>query len=592
MWIACLILSVSSVVISAVITVAWNFFEKNRRTRLNIFRALIVGIFFASAFMLLPVYISSEGGAVIPFFMSIFNSMKMFTFGVEFGVIGDALVACDEWLRPIYRLWSAILLVGAPIFTFGFVLSFFKNISAIIKYYSLFFKDIYVFSELNERSLTLAADIKKKYSGVGIVFNGVSEEGEHNSELAERAKCMGAVCFKKEVLSVPYGRHSKSRDINFFAIDGDETENLNKTLGLVELYKNRRNTRIYVFSSKIESELLLTAIDKGEIKVRRVNEVQSLINRVLYERGEIIFENASEADERGERAVRAAVIGMGNHGTEMVKALAWFGQMDGYSIETDAFDRDPLALEKFRALAPELMSEEHNGSRVSEDARYTIRIHSDCDVESFAFASRISEMKGTTYVFISLGDDELNIRTAVNLRMLFERAGAHPIIQAVLNNSRQKKALEGIRNYRGQEYDIEFIGDIESSYTESVMINSELEREALERHLKWGKEEEFWAFEYNYRSSVASAIHMRARIKCGIAGADKPTEALTDEERRSIEILEHRRWNAYMRAEGYVFSGSRDKSSRNDLAKKHHDLVTYAELSPEEQRKDSKVGTK
>jgi hypothetical protein len=175
--------------------------------------------------------------------------------------------------------------------------------------------------------------------------------------------------------------------------------------------------------------------------------------------------------------------------------------------------------------------------------------------------------------------------------MYFERMKIHPVIQAIVYNSQQKKALEGIRNYRGQAYDIAFIGDVESSYTEDVIIDSELEEDALKRHLKWGREEEFWTYEYNYRSSVASAIHLKARIKCGIPGADKKEEDLSEEERGIFEALEHRRWNAYMRAEGYVFSGSTDKSSRNDLAKMHHDLVDYSSLTDEEKRKDSKVGT-
>ena len=110
--------------------------------------------------------------------------------------------------------------------------------------------------------------------------------------------------------------------------------------------------------------------------------------------------------------------------------------------------------------------------------------------------------------------------------------------------------------------------------------------------MKWGQEEEFWTYEYNYRSSIASAIHMKARIHCGIPGANKKEGELSLEERDIIEVLEHRRWNAYMRAEGYIFSGSNDKSSRNDLAKMHHDLVDFSSLTEEEKRKDSIVGTK
>ena len=175
--------------------------------------------------------------------------------------------------------------------------------------------------------------------------------------------------------------------------------------------------------------------------------------------------------------------------------------------------------------------------------------------------------------------------------MLFERVGAKPVIQTIVYNSDQKNALEGIKNYRGQPYNIDFIGDLESSYTENVIIDSALEADALKRHMKWGKEEEFWQYEYNYRSSLASAIHIKARIACGIPGAAKKEEELTEKERDDIEHLEHRRWNTYMRSEGYVFSGSSDKSSRNDLAKMHHDLVDFSSLTEEEKRKDSRVGT-
>ena len=84
---------------------------------------------------------------------------------------------------------------------------------------------------------------------------------------------------------------------------------------------------------------------------------------------------------------------------------------------------------------------------------------------------------------------------------------------------------------------------------------------------------------------------MKARIHCDIPGADKKEADLTEAERNIIEVLEHKRWNAYMRSEGYIFSGSKDKSSRNDLAKMHHDLVDFESLSDEDKRKDSKVGT-
>jgi hypothetical protein len=283
---------------------------------------------------------------------------------------------------------------------------------------------------------------------------------------------------------------------------------------------------------------------------------------------------------------------MGRHGTEMAKALAWFGQMDGYELQINAFDKDPLAEEKFVALVPELMSPDYNGVTVEGEAQYSIKIHSGYDVDTASFAEEIYKIKNASYVLVALGNDDVNISTAVKLRMYFERMQIHPIIQAIVYSSEQKRALTGVKNFKGQAYDVDFIGDMESSYIVDVIINSELEEDALQRHLKWGVEDDFWNFEYNYRSSIASAIHMRAKIKCGIEFVGKKTEDLTQEERDKIEVLEHKRWNAYMRSEGYVFSGSPEKSSRNDLAKMHHDLVDFASLTEEEKRKDSSVGTK
>lgn len=595
MWVTFFLLSIGSLILAAVFSLAFNKSGFARKHKFSLFHSLFAGVFIAALFMFFPIHsVAAEAtllGGWRAFLLSVFNSMQVFAIGCDFNVVKESMMFCPDWLSRVYQVWAATLFVAAPIFTFGFILSLFKNLSACLKYILAHNKEVYVFSELNEKSLVLANDIKSKNKKALIVFADVFVENEESTyELMEKAQKIGAVCFKKDILVIDFNKHSKKKSITLFAIGNNETENLNQSLKLIEKYRDRDHTHLYIFSTKIESEILLSAIDKGLVKVRRINAVQSLVNRVLYEHGGILFDSARELPD-GNKKISAIVVGMGCHGTEMVKALTWFGQMDGYKLEINAFDRDPLAEEKFIALAPELMSSDYNGVDVEGEAQYKITVHSGIDVTSITFAKEISKISDATYVMVALGNDDVNINTAVNLRMYFERLKIHPVIQAIVYNSQQKKALEGIRNYRGQEYDIEFIGDMESSYTEDVIIDSELEEDALKRHLKWGKEEEFWTYEYNYRSSMASAIHMRARIKCGIPGAAKKEEELTDEERNIIEALEHRRWNAYMRSEGYVFSGSKEKSSRNDLAKMHHDLVDFSSLTEEEKRKDSKTGT-
>ena len=597
MWLTSLVISIGCLILPVVAVVLFlSSNHRRKKPRVKIFNVMFAGTFLANLVMFFPIHGSSAEatfwGGLRTVLLSVFHSMQVFTIGCDFSVVRDSIQFCPDGMAVWYLLWASALYVLAPIFTFGFVLSLFKNLTAYLKYIQFYFREAYIFSQLNEKSLALAEDLNAKHDRAVIVFTDVFEENQDGiSELIEAAERIGAICFKKDITIVDFKKHSKRKPISFFAIGENESDNLDQAITLIDLYRTRKDTHIYVFSKKIESELLLTAVDKGQVKVRRINEVQSLVNRLLYESGNTLFESARETKEGG-RKISAAVIGMGCHGTEMVKALSWFGQMDGYELEIHAFDKDPLALEKFTALAPELMSADYNGVYVEGEARYRITIHPGMDVDSITFAEEIAKIRDTTYVVVALGNDDVNISTAVKLRMYFERMKIHPVIYAIVYNSNQKKALEGIKNYRGQAYDIQFIGDVESSYTEAVIIDSELEDDALRIHMKWGQEDEFWTYEYNYRSSMASAIHMKARIACKISGADKKETELSQQERNTIEVLEHRRWNAYMRSEGYVFSGSKDKSSRNDLGKMHHDLVDFSSLSEEEKRKDSKVGTK
>ena len=586
MWQVCFFLSIGCVLLTLALLVTGR-----KRNPLNF---LFAGVFVAAMLIFVPVHASAASGVLgdwKTFFLSVFTAMQVFTIGCDYELIAKQMIYCPEFLNGTYQLWASIIFALAPVLTFGFVLSLFKNLSAQLKYLRGFFRDTYVFTELNDRSLVLASDLRNKDRKAMLVFmDAFSDKEETADELLTEAKKLKAVCFKKDVATVNLGRRAAGRLLAFFAIGMDETENLNHALRLVKEYRDRDNTHLYVFSTGVEGELLLTDLDKGKIKVRRINHVQSLINRILYENGQQLFENACPPDDTGVRQIGAVVLGMGQHGTEMVKALAWYGQMDGYRIRITGFDKDPLARERFAALAPELISPKYNGVRIPGEAQYEIQIHPGMDVETQSFVQKVKEHKDTTYIFIALGNDVVNIQTAVQLRMQFERLGVHPVIHAVVYNSQQKNALAGITNYRGQAYDIAFMGDVESSFTEDVILHSRLEAQALKIHLRWGKEADFWAYEYNYRSSVASAIHLRARIGCKIPGADKKEEDLTPQERTTVEMLEHRRWNAYMRAEGYIYSGSKDKASRNDLAKMHHDLVDYPALSEEEKRKDSRIG--
>ncbi len=122
-----------------------------------------------------------------------------------------------------------------------------------------------------------------------------------------------------------------------------------------------------------------------------------------------------------------------------------------------------------------------------------------------------------------------------------------------------------------------------------MVLNSEIEELARLRHVSYtweGQDKEkhiddFWRYEYNYMSSLASALHTVMKKKCNVPGIHKAVSERTPEELDICRRVEHRRWNAYMRSEGYRYS---DK--RNDMAKLHNCLVSFDDLPEDQKIKD------
>ena len=718
-------------------------------------RTLCVGLFLSALFFFIPLYWDAFVGypdlpprVIKTVLISAHHTIRLFVIDSDFDWIREISMDFPPVLSALFSCYGAFLFICAPVLTFGFILSFFQNFDAYRRLFLHPFADVYVFSELSERSLALAKDVKKNHKlalknltetkaalkekkklcraaenedarraalaelekakkdyaearhvyknaakryritkreyeatevrykeaesalrtarkehgtlkseleqknkqgvtvteeeqgmlerlasalaeaekafkqakdsrrkaqkafykaekdhkDVMILFGDVFEQNtEESYEILEKAKSLSALCFKKDVLSLRLRKRNKRSNMRFFLIAEDEEENLKQAMSITKdpFYKEKENLYLYVFSTGVAGELLLSNLSDTKAQVRRVEAARSLITYTLDNMGKRLFDEATDTDT-DEKLISALVIGVGAQGTEMIKALSWYCQMDGYRVEINAFDRDPLAEEKFALKCPELYSPKYNGIYLEGEAKCKIKIHAGVSTDSISFAESIKKYKDATYIFVSQGSDDNNIRAALSLRILFARMKKSPVIQAVVYNSNTKEALNNAKNADGVKYDLELIGDLDEVYSEAVIINSELEQEAADIHCKYISgdltEEEhlrnLFRYEYNFRSSLASALHGRLRREKGVLGANKDENELTAEERDSIERIEHRRWNAYMRAEGFVYSGSPDKKSRNNLAKMHHNLVPFDILSEEDKRKDSRVATK
>lgn len=554
-------------------------------------RLALAGVFIMGLFLHIPMYLTEYSGEQLSglngFISAFHHTLRMFVLDGELEPIKTFADQYAGSYATLFFLTAEISYILGPLLTGGVILSFFENTFSYLVLYTHPFSNYFVFSDLNEQSLCLAESIKTNSPKTRIVFTDVyTDETEAGTELQTAAADLGALCFKCDLLALRLGVHKRtSRLIRLFIMGKDEDEKIKQASLLIQRHGDNPHVELYIFSDSIESSLLTQTMQPKGMKVRRISDAKSLINDILYRNGSMLFEQADGSADKN-KDISAVVLGLGSYGTQMLKALPWFGQMDGYNLTITAVDLQRDAADRFAFQCPELMSPKRNGVIEDGEAQYLINIHSGMNVFSAQFENMLSSLPSVTYCFIALGNDRLNIETAVHLRELCERFHFKPVIQAVVYDVVSARQFCMATNFRGKPYNICCVGSIQERYSEDAIIASELEKEALLRHLRWGDEESFWRYEFNYHSSVASALHHRLKLACHIPGADLPPEERTPEDRDRLRLMEHRRWNAYMRSEGYCYSGSRDKQSRNDLAKLHNDLVPFDALTEEEKAKD------
>lgn len=598
----------------------WMFVAMARKKK-NILLYPVIGTFLAGFFLLLPIAVAPEENSWFHgVLVALHDAVQLFTVDSDFGTIQEVREAAGA-LYPFYAGFSAVLYVLAPLLTAGFLLSFFRDFAARTRWLLNYFRPVYVFSDLNEEAVTLAESLAAgKRTGElsagepeqaggrkkAPVFVFMNADTEDEDDLYPRAQAIGGILFRSKLSSsrlflsgtsknrgTGNCHHSKKAPITFLVMnttpagdDFDDGTNIDLTLRLVETYRRRSNTRIYLFSDSVESELLLSGIEKGQVKLRRVNVIQSLIRHTLSRHGTKIFDHALPIGPQGEKQIHAVIVGLGKHGCEMMRQLAWYGQMTGYRLHIDCFEKKTGVRSRLEGLYPGLMADggcRHGAplGEPEEDADYTITVHEGCDVNSREFARILQSMPAVTYVLVALGEDERNMIAAVRLRTLCEQMHWHPFLQAIRYGTYDEKAFANAKTYRKEAYDMDLVGDRKSLYSAATLFEDTLEAEGLRRHCEWGSQEDFFRYEYNYNSSIASALHVYARRHCDIPGARKTSEERTPEEKNILRRLEHRRWTAYMYAEGYVFA-----PEKSALAKHHCDLIRFSDLSLKEKEKD------
>lgn len=571
------------------------------------FWIFLIGFFIAATLMFFPLYyfdyFADARGAVRgfnAFIISAHNTMRMLVLDGEFDIVknvtsGDGVNAA---LGEVYQIYAALLFIIAPVLSAGFVLQFFKSASAFFKYCAHLPADVYVLSELNEKSLALAHDIMQNGDGKRmIVFTDVFERNEEREyELITRAKRLGAICLKRDVTAIGFKQHRGDVLRKIYLIGEDEDENVRQAITVIEKCRNSpryntRKTEIYVFARSAESEILLNSVDNGELKVRRINEnrnlvVHTLCNHSVYAHAQAALSAAAQRASKPKRGgkveipLNIAVVGCGGYGTELVKALCVMGQMPDYSLTVHIFDKGD-ARKALYAAAPELV--ETSGVRADGEPYYDLKFYDDTDVESQAFLQKLDKLDGITTAFVTLGDDELNIDTAIRMRRQFGRAniarGANvPPIFAVVYSTAKSRTVgaRGLLNERNADYGITLIGDMRTRFSLENIERKNLERLGERYHTQYA----FAAYSTAYERVLAEIAELERKRDAGrISAAEaerrisacnaelSAASATLEAERARYNKFEYFRRSSIIRAVFYEYRWALGYVPRNERAR-------------------------
>lgn len=544
-------LSVLTVIAAVVWTVWIAPGKKNLLLSLSVLTQFTIGVFLAAVLLFIPVYYhwdawQDDYAFLRPLLLAAVGAMRTFILDADFEIIEKTVPAAPEMLRVLFCLYAACIFFLAPVLTFTNVLSMFRNFTGEIRLRMSSRKPIYIMSELNLQSVTMAEQVANMNRASGtkalIVFAGVSQQWEEaDYELIRRAGTLNAICLKKNAALIHFS--SKGKPVEIFLLGKNETENTSQAITLTEKYRNcSRKVSVYVYSTQAYTDNILDALDKGEhllheeilrrirenpgqflfedgwtneslpvsgrFCLRRVDLVDTLVMEVLtrdnYKDYKAIFDAAAQ-----DRTVSITVLGMGRYGAHFLKTAIWFYQRCGYRVECNVIELgkengDPE--KRFGQECPELLKYEN--AEADGEAKYSVRFFNNIDCLGSDFDALVLEQEPdrfvkTKLVFVALGDDDRNIQAAMNIRSLFDKLWIRrekmpdrlPYIYAVVYDDQKVSNLDAnqfqqLKNHRGEDFFIHFVSTLATQYSYDVIDRYRYqERDAFKYHLDWTRKE-------------------------------------------------------------------------------------------------------
>ena len=508
----------------------------------------------------------------------------------------------SHFLSNIYGWLASIQNVLAPVVVGAVILGVLTSIFPRILLFCYRSRETYVFSELNNRAVYLAEDIikeaKENKRRPLIIFTDayVDYNNEANSELLQRAKDIGAVCIKDDIRKVKF-LHTK--ELYYFLIDKEDISNIQTLTTLVTegIKQWKRNCTIYLFSQNPEASSIIKmlnkdkVLEKSKIIIKLIQEYTSIVYNLfndvpLYY--PLLAKGLSKYAEKKELVL--TIIGAGQIGTEVFLGAYWCAQMLDCKLRINVITREAKKFKaKINYINPEILLsgiEKQKLLRVFPKQN----IYADTYASFFFYSvdveydnlfdtlnskdNRGFSMFSSDYFVITLGSDNQNIATAINLdreirrKALNESTSNKPVIAYSVYDSKVNKELNEYNSKNNYTFLYAF-ASLKNIYSCKNIFMNNVKASAYDVNEKHNKadSENFIKDEYKWWSSIARVFHLNYKIySIGLLRpTEKPNDVTEDEKEKyweeiqkedaknkRLSWLEHRRWNAFMRTKGFI----------------------------------------
>ena len=565
--------------------------------------------------------ITTGNKAAFSVMYALMNAPKMGAFGLKYPIVFAAGFDFPWNLGTVYGIFILILSIITPIVFGGFLVSYIKALWNFLLYHLMKrIRNVYYFSDLNEKAMLLAEDIvaNEKHKALIVFCNCNKVSGSFEERIDKNRFIVLSENERDLILRCTFGNNKQY----FFEISDDDNRNLEAAKKLVEGFDKFKkpylpNVKIFLFMNSAlygSEKIIETKKDKKDkIHIILVDDVKTSVYNLLFEKPLCERIDESVRDEKNKILLSIAVFGGGTYAKEFFKASIWASVLgDSYKTDISFIDKKADSFEhSLRLNCPGLFP---NGK--NEQLHF---FPTDLQSDKLNETLENGYCKYPNYIVIDTGNDEESIQLAVYLRVFYirisEDCNFKPFIAVRIKDSKTVERVNKMKTKGDMAYDFYSFGSDKEIYSYNLIVESPIEKLALNCHAAYKDETESKAdavfgcnvSELEKNSNRSVAVHIKNKLFLmglklkpynentsdeDIKQNDKAVEIIKSkvEDEKIIEALkkaEHYRWNAFHFSSGWI-NPTLEKletytkltgSHKYELAKMHACLCSWEKLS-------------